>query len=268
MSASLQETIAYLHEQFKKEKGNNDDSNYFHTVEIKEIHASLDKGGLSMIDTMIDVSVGFGRRVQEVMVKFSYDPPTINVPCEVKQSDHGRGVFATRDIKKGETITLYPAHCLATPIKNKQDKYDISGGCEYDWEYALNHSKTGEIHTGDKEMEDPLFLGHLINDFCSFVGEFKQKGKGQGANFMKYFIHALAFQNVEFKCGKHFLTIVARKDIKEGEELLVAYSPAYWSQLDPTEVVEQTYEYIESQTDPKKGLYLCGKFEEYMSRKY
>ena len=266
MSASLQETMDYLFQQFKKQKGDDDDSHYIQEFKVKDIQVSLDDGGLAMIDSLIDVSVKFGRRVQEAMSRMSYDPPTINVPCEVKKSDHGRGVFATRDIKKGETITLYPAHCLATPLKN--GRYDVWGGCEYDWEYALTHSKTNERHTGDKTMEDPLFLGHLINDFCSFVGEFKQRGKGQGALMMKYFLHALAFQNVEFKCGKHFLTVLARKDIKEGEELLVAYSPTYWSQLELNECMEQSVEYIKSQTDPKKGLYLADKFAEYMNRKY
>lgn len=268
MSASLQETIAYLHEQFKKQKGDDDDSHYIHKVEMKDIHVCLDEGGLSMIDSLIDVSVGFKQTVEEAMTEFSYKPPTISVPCEVKQSDHGRGVFATRDIKKDETITLYPAHCLLTPMKN--GKYQCEGYCEYDWEYALTHSRTKAIHTGDKTMEDPLFLGHLINDFCSFVGDFKEKGKGQGETMMKYFIHAIAFQNVEFNSkGKHFISIKANKDIKEGEELLVGYSPTYWTQLSTIEVMNQTTDYINSfkKTNPKKGRFLADKFAEYYQRK-
>lgn len=265
--ATLQETMNYLFKEFKQTKGCDDDSRYMVKVEMKDIHTTLDEGGLHMIDSLIDIAVGYKRPLEETMVKFSYEPPNINVPCEVKQSDHGRGVFATRDIKKGETVTLYPAHCICIPHKGN---YQAVGHCEYDWEYALTHSLTNVIHSGDKEMEDPLFLGHLINDFCSFVGDFKEKGKNQGALMMKYFIHALAFQNVEFYMkGKHFISIKASKDIKEGEELLVAYSPTYWTQLSTKEVMNQTMDYINTfkRSDPKKGLFLADKFAEYYQRK-
>ena len=266
--ATLKETMDYLFQHFKQMKGDGDDSHYVHKVEMKDIHTTLDDGGLTMIDSLIDIAVGYKRPLDETLVKFCYNPPNINVPCEVKQSDHGRGVFATRDIKKGETVTLYPAHCLATPLKN--GKYEMAGECVYDWEYALTHSHTNQIHTGDKEMEDPLFLGHLINDFCSFVGDFKEKGKSQGEMMMKYFIHALAFQNVEFHMkGKHFISIKASKDIKEGEELLVAYSPTYWTQLSTVEVMNQTMDYINGfkRSNPKKALFLADKFSEYYKRK-
>jgi hypothetical protein len=205
--------------------------------------------------------------VEEAMTEFSYKPPHINVSCEVKQSEYGRGVFATRDIKKGDTITLYPAHCLATPTKD--GKHQCEGYCEYDAEYAITHSTTKAIHTGDKKMEDPLFLGHLINDFCSFVGELKERKKDRGGVFMKYYLHSLAFQNVEFNMrGKHFISIKASKDIKEGEELLIAYSLSYWTQLSTENAAEITLEYIKNQPDPKKGRFLCDKFIEFYKSKY
>ena len=213
----------------------------------------------------------FGLSVQESMVKISYDPPcpsANNVLCEVKQSNHGRGVFATRDIKKGETVTLYPAHNIATPLGNGRERR--RGWCEYEYEYAMTHSKTGERHTGDKMKEDPFFLGHLINDFCAFVGEFKEKAKGQGETMMKYFLHAETFQNVVFKNGMHFISIKASKDIKEGEELLIAYSPTYWTKLSCMEVLIQILEYLNAlkKTNPKKALFLTEKLKLYCSRGY
>lgn len=223
-------------------------------------------------DSAINLFTRFGHRVQESMVKISYDPPcpsANNILCEVKQSNHGRGVFATRDIKKGETVTLYPAHNIATPLEN--GRHDITGICQYEYEYAVTHPKTGERHTGDKMKEDPFFLGHLINDFCSFVGEFKEKAKGQGETMMKYLLHAETFQNVEFKAGMHFISIKASKDIKEGEELLITYTPCYWTKLSCMEVLNQTREYMIAlnKTNPKKALFLeTLLFKLYSSRKY
>lgn len=160
---------------------------------------TLDDKGIEMINTIIDTQIANGVPISDALVDFSYEPPAYDAPCEVKASKYGNGLFASRDIKRGEVVTLFPVHMhLSAPDKN--GGRDGRGGVNYDVAYFLEHVPTNTIHQGDKEKTDPLFLGHIVNDFCTFVEEFQDK-KRHGETMMKYFIYAISFQNVEFVMG-------------------------------------------------------------------
>ena len=233
---------------------------------MKHIDA-LDEKGIEVINTIIDTQIANGVSISDALVDFSYEPPVFDAPCEVKASKYGNGLFASRDIKKGEVVTLYPAH-LHLSAPDKKGGREGKGGVDHDMAYCMEHVLTNTVHQGDKEKTDPLFLGHIVNDFCTFVEEFKDK-KRHGETMMKYFIYAISFQNVEYDMGKHFVNIKASKDIKAGEEFLVAYSPAYWTKESVSGMTETIGAYIKSvsKRDPKKGLFLAAKFKEYFERK-
>jgi hypothetical protein len=147
--------------------------------------------------------------------------------CEVRPSKHGRGVFATKDIKQGDIITYYPAHFYGKVhshgfLKGHQlDEDSIT----YIAEYAFD-SPNGNHYVGDpKQDTDANFLGHLINDFYPDpVEELEATGK----SILKYLLHGTKLRNVEFVEGQYSVAIRAVKDIKKDDELLIAYSPVYW----------------------------------------
>jgi hypothetical protein len=229
---------------------------------------TLDKVGMEMLDTLLDFQTGNGARLAKALVSLSYAPPQCDTPCEVKESTFGRGVFATRDVKAGDIITLYPVHLYLSPpkvMKNGVWRCDKQfGGVEYDSHYCLTHSPTGCLYQGDKDRADPLFLGHLINDFYPTVEDFQDK-KNLGATMLKYAIYGITHQNVEFVMGKHLIAIKASKDIKAGDEFLIAYCPTYWANLSISEVSDTMSDYIlsVSKKDPKKGAFLGEKMMEY-----
>jgi len=231
---------------------------------------SLDEKGMEMINTAIDRKTASGLSLADAMVDFCYEPPAFVAPCEIKKAKYGNGVFATRDIKKGEVVTLYPSHGYFSAPDKKGGRNGVDGtGGGYDSAYCVTHFPTNTIHQGDKKMADPLFLGHIVNDFCPFAEEFKDKNR-HGETMMKYFLYGITYQNVEYDMGeKYFVSIKASKDIKAGEELLAAYSPTYWANKDTAGVTETVNAYIKSvsKTDPKKALFLATKFKEYFERK-
>ena len=233
-------------------------------IEIKEVH-SLDARGMELLDAMIDLQTSNGISLKKALTVFCYDPPSFDAPCEVKQSTHGRGVFAKRDIKKGEVATLYPIHAYINTDSKGRGR--ITGGVEYDWAYCLTHSPTKAIYQGDKDEAEPLFLGHLLNDFYPTVEDFKDKSKLH-QNLIKYILHGDAFENIQFEMGKHFIMMKASKDIKAGDELLVGYSPTYWARLSTEEVGAELGALLKetAKTDIKKAHFYATAIEKYYKK--
>lgn len=184
-----------------------------------------------------------------------------DAPCEVRPSTYGRGVFATRDIKIGDLITLYPAHGVSF---NRIKSYaTYTGDIEYDTTYTVEHDENDMAFVGDKDKFTPLFMGHLLNDNYPNVEEFKDKEK-LGATVMKYLLHAMTLANCKFKDGKNFVIIQAIKDIKKDEELLVSYGMGYWGDDEskkadePSQTVEafEKYNQLLWRTDRKKAKFI------------
>jgi hypothetical protein len=233
-------------------------------IQLKEVHSLEDKG-MELIDALIDFQTSVGISLKKALTVFSYDPPSFDAPCEVKQSKYGRGVFAKRDIKKGEVATLYPIHAYINTDSKGRGR--ITGGVEYDWAYCLTHSPTKAIYQGDKDEAHPLFLGHLLNDFYPTVEDFKDKSKLR-MNIVKYMLHGNAYENITFEMGKHFIMMKASKDIKEGEELLVGYSPTYWARLSTEQVGDELCALLKetAKTDLKKADFYATLIEKYYKK--
>ena len=144
-------------------------------------------------------------------------------PIEIRKStaeNGGEGIFATRDIEKGEYITTYPV-CWIVVTEDGKRSYACAEKCYQDYKKLVRegylddtcgHYSVGlwEDFTilGDPTIRtDNRLFGHMINDL-SLTPEGYDVDK----------------RNVAFS----FLDIHAIKDIKEGEELSVAYGRDYW----------------------------------------
>lgn len=186
-----------------------------------------------MTDNLKDILTPFDRLISLVpkdkipytMLGLTELPCMYDAPCEVRPSTYGRGVFATRDIKIGDLITLYPAHGVSFDRRKSFSTY--IGDIEYDYKYTVEHDENEMSFVGDKDKFTPLFMGHLLNDNYPTVEDFKDKEK-LGATVMKYLLHSMTLSNCKFKDGKNFVIIQAIKDIKKDEELLVSYGMGYW----------------------------------------
>ena len=152
-------------------------------------------------------------------------------PILIKETlDKGKGVFATRDIEKGEWITTFPTHFVI--IENKE--FGIAMDC-YKGRDIVDEVKNGLLNEmGDHSLGllqdltiigDPAFQndnrlwGHFINDLSHEVPT--------DDNFI--YDYDVSKANVGFK----LLDIHATRDIKEGEELSLAYGPEYWKNRSP-----------------------------------
>jgi SET domain-containing protein len=229
------------------------------TDNLKDILKVFDKAIGSNKDKTVQTILGLSQLSK--IPDYIYD-----APCEVRPSTYGRGVFATRDISKGDFITLYPAHGIEFDRINKKKSHYI-GDIEYDTEYVVDHSKNKMAFMGDKDSFNGLFMGHLINDNYPSVEDFKDKEK-LAATAVNYYLHASTFANCLFKDGTNFTIIQAYKDIKKDEELFVSYGLAYWgdddNHSDTTE--KKMLGYIDSlmATNPRKGKVVLDIFSKYI----
>ena len=184
--------------------------------------------------------------------------------CRVAPSaTHGNGVFVTRDIKKGERVTLYPAHfvvwetkkgeLVATPKQNPNEEntyyrlVGLDGKCSVSGNPKIHHSHSA---------------GHLLND-GGVVGTFTKETCG--ADICRYMLTTLQNENCDFIQGNEdkFMWVVASRDIKAGEELFVSYGLQYWLSAVsgvPVKTQKVMWEFIQS---------ICGKTKtEFLMKKY
>mmetsp|Transcript_4251 Transcript_4251/g.13566 ORF Transcript_4251/g.13566 Transcript_4251/m.13566 type:complete len:302 (+) Transcript_4251:96-1001(+) len=158
--------------------------------------------------------------------------------CTTKMSAiHGMGVFATRDIKKGELVTLYPGDAVfywADGDRSPSNDFSVFFGAHIPPEgrdgkkSSTTQSKEYELRAdnwtslvGDPALvSDHAYLGHICNDGAACL---KPGGKGE------YEAATDAARNAEHVGleGAHFGTRATRS-ISAGEEVLVTYGAGYW----------------------------------------
>jgi hypothetical protein len=173
--------------------------------------------------------------------------------CEMRPSTieaAGNGLFATRDILKGEMITLFPGDAILFRDGERMEASGVLFG-----NAGTNHPKSGatsltgdaarayEIRTsathsivGDKTMiHDSAYLGHMANDAVSLTkGDdtsrtIYSKASAEAAN--------AAFQDVHDGC--HFGLFSSRL-IQKGEEIFVSYGEGYWLSRSTNEVFRES----------------------------
>lgn len=160
-------------------------------------------------------------------VDFTSSPSQGN-PCpwiEIRQSTHGRGLFATNHIKKGDFITMYPIHQLGHRLEEDTWQIRSHGSATQTYEdYSLNINDNLRIFGDPNLTSNQMFLGHMVNDP---VLDLEEKDPLQLA--VRYFIACKARANATFyRLEEPWIGIQAVRDIKPGEEILVPYSLPYW----------------------------------------
>ena len=179
----------------------------------------------------------------DIFVERSALPIKVNsVECKPSRT-HGKGVFATRNIRRGEVITFYPADVIMikTMFEDRQAyrfkfndrmcrKYNVINGestlAGFDWidYYLLDYSNNIQFSGNPELCDDSTYLGHMCNDAAVCPPEEKDGGARVYARVVMVRV------NAEFIMDRENLiaAVVAYKDINQGEEIFVPYGPEYW----------------------------------------
>lgn len=134
---------------------------------------------------------------------------------------HGKGVFADKNLKRSEVLTLYPDHIV---LKNGDYNYYVNRNSRECLEYDDYFFKTEHfIIAGMKEIcHNPSYLGHMINDSSNSGDEDTYEREiDEKRNCAFYGI--LCPDN-----SLGFLFVLAVKNISKDEELFVPYGYDYW----------------------------------------
>jgi hypothetical protein len=180
----------------------------------------------------------------DTMIKIKIDTSTI----------HGKGVFATSDIKKGCLITRYPNHYeydrkggkflfsqadLMEIMVNKdgleyvvnlikkhninleiRDESEINKWALIVFTDIFNKYSMGELLGNPFKYDNLKYVGHMINDSCLIDIDKPINDKV----IMRYIINSSINQN----CLLTDIGIITTRDINKGEELLTLYGFNYW----------------------------------------
>lgn len=167
-----------------------------------------------------------------------------------KSSIHGNGVFATRNIRKGEILTLYPAHYIFT--KSDEEKYltsQTAASRQLKCSDEIKKSYSTMLNdyymiVGDPRIHNKSgFIGHMCNDgqthnLTEYNKETEDEYKINTPKTCNAAIECRPFESLfihdpsEGRTYNNTLSmfIMAIRDIKEGEEILVPYGFHYWIQ--------------------------------------
>lgn len=150
---------------------------------------------------------------------------------------HGKGVFASKDIKKGTIITFYfPYFIEIVHNKNNKESYviiPILSRRKFDEKTnnLLDALRQGTIKVaenmmliGDDEFySDSRFLGHMVNDPCDF--------SERKPTYEEYDLEVSFKANasvIPYDGDRRFTYLVSTKDIEKDEEILVPYGCSFW----------------------------------------
>lgn len=171
----------------------------------------------------------------------------LEIKCSVELRDssiHGKGLFATDNIKGGSIITFYPGDMSVFYPNEKSDNPEamsvmvISGSDRLKkktgkeifsdedrlklLDYQIDVDEEYYSIIGDPSFTDnPRYLGHMINDTMTCSNNL--------GSIRDYFGSAHLKTNAIYKVLANLLiVIIAEKDIKKNEEILMNYGLSYW----------------------------------------
>jgi hypothetical protein len=165
--------------------------------------------------------------------------PLLIESAECKESKiHGKGVFASRNIKCGEIITVYPSDIILKSINNgssskvragyRMDKiygenFELDNCKKWVNDYMFDCDKEISIAGDPMLCSDSTFLGHMCND----VAKCPNNKKG----IEIYYKVCIARCNGAFLYNDelNIVFVLARQDINKGDEILVSYGHIYWT---------------------------------------
>lgn len=139
---------------------------------------------------------------------------------EIKKSNYikdkyNKGIFATRDIKKGENICVYFGNII-----DEDDLYEIYKKKPE----IMKYIRKGNGFLVDASIVDKLDNLKLMGGYVNDISKPKSKKK----NDLIYYDKTKMICNIEVVETDDFPIYRARKDIKKGSELFVHYGIGYW----------------------------------------
>jgi len=175
------------------------------------------------------------------------------IKVELRDCEYGKGVFATKDIAKGEIITGYGG-VLSKQGDTGTTYTDISVSMD---DYNKEHEYTVDVYWNDisynlngydAPRDDARLCGHLVNDPSDWSDltiyadlEKDHLTKGCNVNNIMLLIAYLSKKHangvVKGNCrpgdeklvdGRLFVPLLAIRDIKAGEQVYYHYGLPYW----------------------------------------
>jgi hypothetical protein len=156
-------------------------------------------------------------------------------PASVRPSStHGRGLFADRNINRGEVVSMYPGDVYwNTKDRDDNDKQSVKASPRVSNKRALE--MLGDI-SYRAHVEDFCVVGdELQSDDAWFVGHFANDGSilsNADDDEKNYIAQTASKRNADFELVSmdHFylLAVVAQRDIIKDEEIFIAYGVNYW----------------------------------------
>ena len=169
-----------------------------------------------------------GQRLHRLALPSKLFPVTLG-----NSSVHGQGVFATRDIAKGELLTLYPPDAFILVGEDRTHvtrSADQLGGHDRLLHLIRFYSQTleGNVRVlGDpRAASDPAYLGHMINCAVGRPGQGRLSYKIQKALWNRH--NAKPVQLLT----KVQWAFVAVRSIRQGDEILTFYGSGYWASFE------------------------------------
>lgn len=160
----------------------------------------------------------------------------INVGYVAPSEKHGNGLFAGKNLKKGDIITFFFPYYMETIVKSdfenenegisiipiisrktlKESEMPLMRRCE-------NAIDDKTLIIGDPKINnDSRFLGHFINDACDFYSDITQ------LQYEKQITDKVNTCLIRYETDPRILYAVAYKDIERGQEFLSSYGWNYW----------------------------------------
>jgi SET domain-containing protein len=188
-----------------------------------------------------------GIKIKDIIIESLITMTTLPYPfesnIEIRKSNiHGNGVFATENIKKDSIITFYPAHLIKdNEFQNEQGAYRTfftnNKVFEPNDDYKLNITQKYSIYGDKNKISNKRLLGHMINDSNRFnvtsndIIEIKNE-------VSSYLLKSQTLNNCKlYHIDKYEIPYIkAIKDIKKGDELLMAYDPIYWLSVEQKDI--------------------------------
>jgi hypothetical protein len=156
-------------------------------------------------------------------------------PTEVRKSNYGNGLFASRFINKNTILSIYPCHGISVKNEDGLTSTQLTVSEEHNDaifknnDYTINIGEPGTDIYGCPSIENNSWLkGHIAND-----GSYDYKNKDLDvAPFVISLLINDKKNNTDYEFIEHkginWLVLQANKDILADEEILVNYGEHYW----------------------------------------
>eukprot|EP00092_Neocalanus_flemingeri_P003572 GFUD01003831.1.p1 GENE.GFUD01003831.1~~GFUD01003831.1.p1 ORF type:complete len:379 (+),score=95.32 GFUD01003831.1:120-1256(+) len=158
-----------------------------------------------------------------MFLKLSSDPAV-----EVRESSvHSRGVFAVRDISKGQPVCFYDGQLV-----DRSNIFElVSAEGIMDKDYWMSHPRNPNLNLfGYKTPKSIFGIGQLINDGAKpEITKLNYKQATRACE--EYFHKSHELWNISFKPTGPDFWFYADRDITEGEELYLQYGWRSWLEM-------------------------------------